>query len=173
LSFVEKPGLTWGQFYANGRLLPYARMAERVGSLPSDGLAVLGALADRLAEGLFDAPEPGLLKAGAAARVHGDLWIGNVIWSDPLSAGERPWTGAVLVDPAAHGGHAETDLAMLSLFGLFGLEDLIAAYNEVSPLATGWRERIALHQLFPLLVHAALFGGSYGPQAVERARRYL
>ncbi|MDR0595030.1 MAG: fructosamine kinase family protein [Bifidobacteriaceae bacterium] len=173
LSFVRQGGARWGEFYAAERVLPYARAAHRLGQLPPDGLAVLEHLSERLADGLFDAPQPGLLAAGAAARLHGDLWTGNVVWTEPPPGGARPWTGAALIDPAAHGGHAETDLAMLALFGLFGLTELMAAYDEVSPLAEGWRERVGLHQLFPLLVHAALFGGSYGPRAVDRARRLL
>jgi fructosamine-3-kinase len=173
MSFVPNGGLSWGEFYAAERVLPYARAADRAGALPPNGLATIESLAQRLVDGLFDAPQPGLLKDDPAARVHGDLWTGNVLWTDPLWQGDRPWTGAVLIDPAAHGGHAETDLAMLALFGLFGLIDLLDAYHEVSPLAEGWRERIGLHQLFPLLVHAMLFGGSYGQRAVERARDYL
>jgi fructosamine-3-kinase len=173
LSFVRRSDLKWGEFYAAERLLPYARAAERLGRLPSNGLATLEALAQRLTDGLFDAPQPRLLAPGAAARLHGDLWTGNVLWADSLSVPGRRWTGATLIDPAAHGGHAETDLAMLALFGLTGLAELIAAYEEVSPLAVGWRERVSLHQLFPLLVHAVLFGGSYGRRAVEQARRYL
>jgi fructosamine-3-kinase len=165
--------LTWGEFYANERLLPYARGAARLGALPADSLRVLEALAAKLVDGQFDAPQPGLLEPTAAARLHGDLWIGNVIWADPFTAARGGWTGAVLIDPSAHGGHAETDLAMLALFGLFGLDRLLEAYNEVSPLAQGWRERTGLHQLFPLLVHACLFGGSYGQRAVDRARQYL
>jgi fructosamine-3-kinase len=173
LSHVSTPGLGWGEFYALERLLPYARAASRFGRLPPDGLAVFEDLAQRLSDGLFDAPEPKLLGPQAAARLHGDLWIGNVMWTDPLAQTGRPWTGAAVIDPAAHGGHAETDLAMLALFGLNGLAAALAAYDEVSPLAEGWRERVGLHQLFPLLVHAALFGGSYGPRAVDRARQYL
>ena len=83
--------------------------------------------------------------------------------------GERAW----LIDPAAHGGHRETDLAMLHLFGCPQLERVLAAYEEVSPLAAGWRGRVGLHQLFPLLVHAVLFGGGFGSQAVAAARSAL
>jgi fructosamine-3-kinase len=78
----------------------------------------------------------------------------------------------VLIDPAAHGGHAETDLAMLALFGLPHLERVLAAYTEAAPFADGWRERVGLHQLHPLLVHAVVFGGGYGSRAGELARRY-
>ncbi|MDQ4037596.1 MAG: fructosamine kinase family protein, partial [Actinomycetota bacterium] len=81
----------------------------------------------------------------------------------------RAW----LVDPAAHGGHRESDLAMLALFGAPHLERILAAYQEAAPLGSGWPERAGLHQLFPVLVHAVLFGGSYGARAGELARRYL
>jgi fructosamine-3-kinase len=74
----------------------------------------------------------------------------------------------VLVDPAAHGGHREVDLAMMRLFGGF-TEPVFAAYAEVAPLAPGHEERRELHQLHPLLVHALLFGGGYA----ERVRRTL
>ena len=95
------------------------------------------------------------------ARLHGDLWSGNV----HAGADGRAW----LLDPAAHGGHRETDLAMLALFGWPNLERLLAGYTDVAPLAPGWQQRVALHQLFPL-VHAVLFGGSYGVRAAAAAR---
>ena len=80
--------------------------------------------------------------------------------------------GAVLIDPMAHGGHAETDLAMLALFGCPHLGRIVSAYDEVSPLAYGWRDRVHLHQLAPLLHHCALFGRSYTRSALEAARAY-
>ena len=98
------------------------------------------------------------------ARLHGDLWSGNV----HAGADGRPW----LIDPAAYGGHREIDLAMLSLFGsrspAFG-----AAYDEVWPRADGHAERVALYQLLPLLVHAVLFGGGYGASARRAAERFV
>ena len=78
-----------------------------------------------------------------------------------------------LIDPAAYGGHRELDIAMLSLFGMPHLPRVLDAYTEATPLADGWEDRLPLHQLFPLLVHAALFGGGYGARAAEAARRYL
>ncbi|MFL5843083.1 MAG: fructosamine kinase family protein [Solirubrobacteraceae bacterium] len=92
------------------------------------------------------------------SRLHGDLWGGNIV-------------GNHLIDPAAHGGHREIDLAMLRLFGWPG-ERFLAAYEEVAPLAEGWRDRVDLYQLLPLLVHAELFGGGYGASAERAARRY-
>jgi fructosamine-3-kinase len=98
------------------------------------------------------------------ARLHGDLWAGNVVWTPE---------GAVLIDPAAHGGHREADLAMLALFGCPDLGRVLAGYDEVAPLVEGWRDRVALHQVHPLLLHAVLFGGAYAGQAVRAAARYL
>ena len=77
-----------------------------------------------------------------------------------------------VIDPAAHGGHRETDLAMMRLFGGFGSR-CYAAYDEAAPLAPGHEDRVALHQLHPLLVHAVLFGGGYGADALRAARRYV
>jgi fructosamine-3-kinase len=110
-----------------------------------------------VAAGGFDDDEP-------PARLHGDLWTGNVLWSPD---------GAVLIDPAAHGGHRETDLAMLALFGAPFLDDILAGYDAARPLRAGWRERIPLHQLHPLAVHAAGHGPSYGAALAEAARATL
>jgi fructosamine-3-kinase len=134
-------------FLAERRLLPFARQARDRGALDARGLAAVEAVAARLPDLLPDEPP---------ARLHGDLWSGNVLWG---------LDGAVLVDPAAYGGHRETDLAMLALFGLPHLDRVLAAYDEAVPLVDGWRDRVGLFQLFPLLVHACLFGGGYGARA--------
>jgi len=78
----------------------------------------------------------------------------------------------VIFDPAVYGGHREVDLAMLALFGTLP-DELVAAYDEIDPLAEGWRERVALHQLYPLAAHACLFGGGYGAQVKSTLARYL
>lgn len=151
------PHASWGEFYAAERVLPYARTAAGDGSLSARGLAVIEALAERLANGEFDDPAP-------PARIHGDLWAGNVLFAGG---------SATLIDPAAHGGHRVTDLAMLALFGLPHLGEVFAAYQAASThLGSGWPEFLGLHQLHPLLVHAVLFGGGYGEQAVAVAHRY-
>lgn len=134
-----------------------AATGPSAGVLERADAAVLDRLADRVAAGAFDTGE-------VPARLHGDLWSGNVLWT----AQE-----AVLIDPAAHGGHREADLAMLALFGAPHLERALAAYDEATPLADGWRERVLLHQVHPLLLHAVLFGGSYAAQSMRAARRYL
>src|SRR5664280_1307373 len=135
----------WPEFYAECRVLPYLRLAVDRGAMDAAGARAVQEVVRRLPE-LAGPPEP-------PSRVHGDLWSGNLLWGED---------GLVrLVDPAAHGGHRETDLAMLALFGAPYLKRILSAYDEVFALATGWRERVPLHQLYPLLVHAGLFGGGY------------
>jgi fructosamine-3-kinase len=151
---------SWAPMYAGLRLAPFLRPARDRAAVTADQAARLDRLVDRLATDPGDLAGPD----EPASRLHGDLWSGNVLWSPE---------GAVLVDPAAHGGHRETDLAMLALFGLSHLDEVLAAYDEEFPLADGWRERVALHQVHPLLVHAALFGGGYGARAVRAAARYV
>lgn len=151
----NEPVADWPTFYARYRIEPYLRSAVDGGAIDRDGAAVISRVCDEL-DDLAGPAEP-------PARLHGDLWSGNVHW------GERAW----LIDPAAHGGHRETDLAMLQLFGCPRLDQVLDAYQQVSPLADGWRDRVGLHQLFPLLVHAVLFGGGFGSQAVAAARGAL
>jgi fructosamine-3-kinase len=78
-----------------------------------------------------------------------------------------------VIDPAAHGGHRETDLAMLALFGMPHLARVLDAYDETAPLGEGWQDRVRLHQLFPLLVHACLFGGGYAARAADAAAGFV
>ncbi|WP_127573617.1 fructosamine kinase family protein [Georgenia faecalis] len=163
----------WGEFYAADRLLPYLEGAVGNGSVDAAGARAIERCAERVATGAFDAPQPGLVRT-PAARLHGDLWGGNVLWTRRAGPADGATSAveAVLIDPAAHGGHAESDLAQLTVFGSPYPDRVLAAYDEVSPLADGWRERTGLHQLHMILVHAALFGGGYGAHAVALARRY-
>jgi len=155
LALPDTPCQSWPEFYATRRLQPLVEIGTRRGAIGSRTADAVLRLCGRLEELVGD-PEP-------PARLHGDLWWGNVLWD----RSGNPW----LIDPAAYGGHREVDLAMLELFG--GLPArLIAAYEERYPLAEGWRERIPLYQLAPLLVHAILFGGSYEAAALAAARRY-
>ncbi|MBF4461584.1 MULTISPECIES: fructosamine kinase family protein [unclassified Rathayibacter] len=152
-----EPDDAWGRFFAEQRVRPFLAPAVDAGALDaSDTRAVERAL-ELVAGGVFDDGAP-------PARLHGDLWTGNVLWS----AG-----GAVLIDPAAHGGHRETDLAMLALFGAPQLAAILQGYEEEHPLAAGWRDRVPLHQLHPLAVHAAGHGPSYGSALVDAARRVV
>ncbi len=151
-----RPFSRWGAFYGELRLLPYARAAVRVGNLSDATLRAVQRLAVRLADGEFDDDRP-------PARLHGDLWGGNVLYGPG---------GAVLIDPAAHGGHGLTDLAMLALFGTEHLDRVLSAYVEAAALRAGWRDLIGLHQLHPVLVHAVSHGPSYGRRAAELVSHY-
>ena len=144
---------SWPTWYAEHRLLPYARVARDTGTLGAADVTLIESVAGRI-EKLAGPAEP-------PARIHGDCWSGNVLWSEG-----RGW----LIDPAAHGGHRETDLAMLALFGAPHIDRVSAAYQEVAPLAAGWQARVPLHQLHPLLVHVCLFGSSYRESALAAAR---
>lgn len=151
-----RPEERWGPFWADQRLLATIELGVQRGAFRRGDTTIFAAVAERCRAGEFDDDDP-------PARIHGDLWSGNVMFTP---------AGAVMIDPAAHGGHRETDLAMLALFGAPHLEAIIAAYEEVHPLTAGWRERVALHQLHPLLLHAVLFGGGYAGQALAAARHY-
>jgi fructosamine-3-kinase len=148
-----RPGESWPEWYAASRVLPYARIAADAGTLSAADLALIESACARFSDVAGPAVSP--------ARLHGDCWSGNVLWS-----GGQGW----LIDPAAHGGHRETDLAMLALFGAPYLAEILAGYQEVAPLADGWRGRVPLHQLHPLLVHVCLFGASYREAALAAAR---
>ena len=147
----NEPCATWAEFQRTQRLLPLARLAHDTEALDSPTIRALESIAARLEE-LGGPPEP-------PARLHGDLWAGNRL----VDRSGVSW----LIDPAAHGGHREFDLAMMRLFGGFG-DQCHFAYHEADPLADGWPSRVALHQLAPLVVHTLKFGGSYA-DATRRA----
>lgn len=144
------PTDTWHESWVQRRMVPLARRAADEGRLDP----AVAAVAEAIAPERLGPEEP-------PALVHGDLWGGNRLL-DP--AGDS-W----LIDPCAHYGHREVDLAMMQLFGGFGGR-AYAAYVEASPLADGWEDRIPLYQTVPLLVHAILFGGGYGVQAGDALR---
>jgi fructosamine-3-kinase len=156
LRLPNGPAVDWPSFYAQQRLLPLAAKARAEGSLSASAADAVERICGRLGE-LCGEPEP-------PSRLHGDLWSGNVMADQE----GRPW----LIDPSAYGGHREVDLAMLRLFGAPS-ERIFDAYQEAAPLAEGWVERVELYQLAPLLVHAVLFGGSYGAAVERAATRYV
>jgi fructosamine-3-kinase len=155
LRVSNEPTGGWPAFYADRRLRPLAALALDRAAVSHGAIEAVERICERI-DDLAGPREP-------PARLHGDLWSGNV----HADADGRPW----LIDPSAFGGHREVDLAMLALFGGLSAR-VLGSYEEVTPLADGWKERVGLYELLPLLVHAILFGGSYG-EAVERtARRY-
>jgi len=155
LAFDVSPAGEWPAFYAERLLRPLLAPAVDRGALSSGAARAVERVCERL-PGLAGPAEP-------PARLHGDLWSGNVM----ADAGGAAW----LIDPAAYGGHREIDLAMLRLFGAPSPR-ILAAYEETAPLAPGHEERVQLWQLFPLLVHTVLFGSGYGGSAEDVARRY-
>jgi fructosamine-3-kinase len=147
---------TWPEFFVTRRLAPQVRAAIDHGHAPTRWRREFDRLFARMPE-LTGPPEP-------PARVHGDLWGGNVM-ADEHGA-------PCIIDPAVYGGHREMDLAMLRLFGGASAR-CFAAYHETWPLAEGHADRVRLYQLYPLLTHVNLFGSGY-VQAVESAlRAYL
>ena len=150
------PRPDWPTFYRELRLEPQLRRAEDAG-LTNGGLrARVESLYGKLPALVGPAEPP--------ARLHGDLWGGNL---------HRAADGApALIDPAVAGGHREVDLAMMQLFGGFGPR-VFAAYDEAYPRLPGHEDRVALYQLYFLLVHVNLFGRSYLAQVHRCLDHYL
>lgn len=156
LDNTPTPG-PWAEWFAERRLRPYLKLSADNGALSAADVALVDRVLSRIEE--YAGTEP-------PARTHGDLWPGNLLWG----ADGRAW----LVDPAAHGGHRETDLALLGLFGGAPyLDRILAAYQEVWPLTEGWQARVPLHQLYLLLVHTAMFGSAYRGAVVSAVRAAL
>ncbi len=164
LPMPNKTAPSWAEFYATRRVLPYLKLARDRGAISDEDAATVESVIPRLA---------GLVPEESPSRLHGDLWNGNVLWGQDPTAGTPPVGRISVIDPAAYAGHREVDLAMLSLFGLPHLQRVFDAYHEAAPLAEGWEDRLGVHQLFPLLVHACLFGGGYGARAAITAAKYL
>lgn len=146
----------WIAFFRDRRLLAMARAALREGRIDAGLMARIEALAGRLPE-LIGTPAP-------PALVHGDLWTGNVLVRGGRVAG--------FIDPALHHADPEVELAFTTLFGTFG-DTFFRRYGEIRPLRPGFFEvRRDLYNLYPLLVHVRLFGGSYVGSVERTVRRF-
>jgi fructosamine-3-kinase len=146
----------WAEFYGERRIAPLCARAVRAGHIGRELAKRIERLIARLPE-LVEPAEP-------PARLHGDLWSGNVIYDDA--------SAPVLIDPAVYGGSREIDLAMMHLFGGFS-ERTFAAYAATYPLTPGHEDRIPLYQLYPLLAHVNLFGTSYVRQVEHAIARWV
>lgn len=135
----------WTKFLIERRLSPMIEMAVNAGEVNYVEAKIIEKLYTKLPE-IIPTEKPALL--------HGDLWSGNFL------SGK---SGAILIDPAVYFGHREMDLAMMHLFGGFH-ESLFDSYINIAPLEPGWKSRIEINQLYPLLVHLNLFGRSYWNQ---------
>lgn len=130
--------ISWIDFFINQRILPQLAL----GGFSPDFLSSFDKMFVKL-DSLFPKEPPSLL--------HGDLWSGNFLVNE---------SGPVLIDPAVYFGFREMDIAMSKLFS--GFDDrFYSSYNEQNPLSDGWKDRLDLCNLYPLLVHVNLFGGSY------------
>jgi len=152
----NQPCVTWAEFCVTRRLDPMLRQAVDLGHVPRSLVMPFDRLFDRMHDLAGEPEDP--------ARLHGDLWTGNVM----VGPDGGPWA----VDPAAFGGHREMDLAMLRLFGTPD-ERTFGTYAEEFPLSEGWADRVELCQLLPLLVHVVLFGAGYVDGLERRVRRYV
>ncbi len=152
---VADEGQGFGEFYAK-RIEALAGQAQDRGAIGLEEMSVFETLAENIDELAGEPEKPAL--------THGDLWSGNLLVS---SEGEP-----CLIDPVAHGAHRELDLAMLMLFGSQSRR-FIDSYEDAFPLSDGWQERVRLWQIQPLLIHAVLFGGSYGSSAAAAAQSFI
>ena len=134
---------SWEWFYAESRIMPLVERLYQAGRLAKQDVLLAEACCKRLTD-YFPEESPALL--------HGDFWSGNYMVADDGRA--------AIFDPAVYYGHREMDIGMTRLFGGFS-QQFYDAYDDVYPLEKNWQQRLPLSQLYPLLVHAILFGGHY------------
>jgi len=155
LGLPNKTCTSWHEFFGSQRLMPLKDIAAQRNALSVKTLKAIDTLVASLADHVATDARPSVL--------HGDLWAGNRL----VDAQGRSW----VIDPACFGGHREFDLAMMRLFGGFD-RNCHAAYDEAYPLEDGWQDRISLHQLAPLIVHAIKFGRAYVGPTEEALSKY-
>lgn len=139
----NEPYNEWNSFYTECRIKPVVKKLFDAGDLSQTDILLIETFCNEL-KNIFPKETPALL--------HGDLWAGNYLIS---SSGY-----AAIFDPAVYFGHREMDIGMTKLFGGFD-QRFYDFYNDTYPLEKGWEKRLPVTQLYPLLVHAVLFGGHY------------
>lgn len=147
---------SFSEFWTAGRLSPLLSAVE--GDLSTEETATIASAVEAIADGAFD----GISGEGveAPARVHGDLWAGNLMWTSD---------GCTLIDPAAHGGHRLEDLALLALFGTPFLDEIFSGYEQTHPMPEDWRHDLPVHSFFALLAHVRIFGRGFLGQTLSAA----
>ncbi len=145
----------WLEFFFENRVRIPLEMAIDGGIMDPSDLKYLERLKDEIGNLFPEGEKPAL--------IHGDLWGGNIM-SDSLGA-------PCIIDPAIYFANREIEIAFTTLFGRFG-EDFYSAYNESFPMELGFEKRIELYNLYPLLVHANLFGGGYVNSCRQILKRY-
>ena len=146
---------SWIDFFGQQRIIYLVNEIDRTRSLPVSEKDSYYNLVDRLPNLIPDQPN--------ASLIHGDLWSGNYLFTND---------GPALIDPASYYADREMELSIMTMFGGFS-EHTWRAYQNEFPLNQGWEERVQLYQLYHILNHYYLFGGSYGSQALRLAKRYL
>jgi fructosamine-3-kinase len=144
----------WAEFFAQKRIWALVRQINDKRGMPAEEIAVYEKLISALPRLLVHETAPSL--------IHGDLWSGNYLFTA---------NGPALIDPACYYADREMELGMMDMFGGFS-EKVWQAYQNEFPLPEGWKERLRLYQLYHVLNHYLLFGGSYGRQALEIAKKY-
>lgn len=149
LTQINQREKSWSEFFGQHRILYQVKLAFNRGLFSKEVLRSAERLCHKL-DSIFPLEKPSLL--------HGDLWSGNFM----IDSAGYP----TLIDPAVYYGHREMDIAMMHLFGGFN-DNLFQAYHEAFPLVIGWEKRLEICNLYPILVHANLFGGHYVNQSTK------
>jgi protein-ribulosamine 3-kinase len=146
---------SWAVFFRENRLRFLLNLIQKERPLPSGEIKIYELLLDNI--------ESLVPQHSAPALIHGDLWSGNYMQTKQ---------GPALIDPAASYSDREMEMGIMTMFGGFS-QKFYSAYNEVYPLPPDWKDRNRLYQLYHVLNHYYLFGGGYGSQAVQMARRLV
>lgn len=145
----------WPRFFAEQRIGTLVRLIGQQRGIPAEHLKIYEKLIGKI---------PALLPQGSVpVLIHGDLWSGNYMMTQ---------RGPALIDPASYYADREMEMGIMTMFGGFSSR-FWSAYNEAYPLPHEWKERNRLYQLYHILNHFLLFGGSYGSSAIETAKYYV